>query len=141
MPYPMHPPWARRALYTLRAALYVMCLIMGVGAIWLTPMTVSDRLPDFITDLWGVIAVAGATGALFGAVSRRYRWEMTSLPLIIGAVMIYAITVWDIATDAPTRLAQASAVTALLLSLTVRYIDLLVVRARLRHEADKGLTG
>ncbi|MCC2033058.1 hypothetical protein [Microbacterium allomyrinae] len=125
-------------LYGLRAALYLMCLLMGVGAVWLTPTTVSDRLPGFVTDLWGVIAVLGALACLGGALSRLYRWELIGLPLVIGAVVIYAITVWEIAADAPTRTAQASAVTALLFALGIRWIDLLVVRGRLVRENQGG---
>lgn len=141
MPYLEQPPWARRLLHALRAVLYGMCLVMGVGAVWLTPQTVSSRLPGFLTDAWGLLAVAGAVGCLCGAVARRYRWELTALPLLIGALVIYAWTVWDIASDAPTRTAQAAAVTSLLLALAIRYVDLLVVRARLRRQHDRGLTG
>lgn len=141
MPYLEQPPWARRLLHALRVALYTMCLIMGVGAVWLTPQTVSSRLPGFLTDVWGLLAVVGAVGCLCGALIRRYRWEMTCLPLLAGAVVIYAWTIWDITTDAPTRTAQAAAVTSLMLALTIRYVDLLVVRVRLRRQHDQGLTG
>lgn len=134
MPYAMHPPWARRILFALRALLYVACLVMGAAAVWLTPKTLSARMPGFITDLWGVIAVAGALACLAGALTRRYRFELVGLPLVVGAVIIYAITVWDIAVDAPTRTAQASAVSALLIALAIRWVDLLVVRARLVAE-------
>lgn len=141
MPYLEQPVWARRLLHTLRGFLYGMCLLMGVGAVWLTPQTVSVRLPGLLTDVWGILAVAGAVGCLAGALTRRYRWELTALPLLLGAAGIYAWTVWDIATDAPTRTAQAAAVTSLLLALLIRYVDLLVVRARLRRQHDRGTAG
>lgn len=134
MPYLSHPRWARRSLYMLRALLHLAALTMGVWAVWLTPQTVSARLPAFITDVWGVLAVVGAVACLYGALTRRYRWELTGLPLEVGAVVIYAVTVWDITTEAPTRLAQASAVTALALALLIRYVDLLVIRQRLIRE-------
>lgn len=135
MPYAMHPPWARRTLYVLRALLYLACLVMGAAAVWLTPRTLSARMPGFITDLWGVIAVAGALACLVGALTRRYRFELVGLPLAVGAVIVYAVTVWDIAVDEPTRVVQASAVSALLIALAIRWVDLLVVRARLVEES------
>lgn len=134
MPYLSHPTWARWTLYVLRAAVHAAALVMGVGAVWLTPQTVSERLPGYLTDVWGILAVIGALGCIYGALTRRYRWELTGLPLEIGAVLIYAITVWDITTDAPTRLAQAGAVTALCLALAVRAVDLIVIRNRLTRE-------
>lgn len=141
MPYPQTPVWARRVLSVLRALLYGMSVVMGVGAVWLTPVTVSERLPAVLTDAWGVLAVGGALGCLTGALTRRYRWELTSLPLLIGATLIYALTVWDIATDAPTRTAQAAAITSLMLAFSIRYVDLLIVRGRLRREHDHGASG
>lgn len=141
MPYLEHPRWARRLLHTLRGVLYGMCLVMGIGAVWLTPQTVSSRLPGVLTDVWGLFAVVGALGCLIGALTRRYRWELTSLPLLAGAVLIYAWTIWDIVTDQLTRTAQASAITALLVALAIRYVDLLVVRARLRRQHEMGVRG
>lgn len=140
MPYVMAPPWARRTVYTLRVGTYTALLVCGAGAVWLTPQTVGSRLPPVLSDAWGILAILGALGALYGATSRRYRWEVTSLPLLAGAILIYAVTVWHIVATAPTRLAQAAAITALLLSLAVRYVDLLLVSARDRREHDQGLT-
>jgi len=141
MPYVEQPIWARRLLHMLRALLYGICLVMGIGAVWLTPQSVSIRLPGTLTDIWGMLAVAGAVGCLCGALMRRYRWELTSLPLLIGAVVIFAWTIWDAVADTPTRTAQAAAVTSLLLALAIRYVDLLVVRSRLRQQHDRRIKG
>lgn len=134
MPYVLAPRWARILLYWLRAALYGALLVAGVGAVWLTPQTISARLPGALTDIWGAFAVVGALVCLVGAMRRRYRWEMTGLPLVAGAVLIYALTIWDIVPDTLTRLAQAASVTALLLALVIRYVDLELVRRRLLRE-------
>ncbi len=139
MPYVMAPPWARRLLHLLRGGMYTMLLLSGLGAWLLTPMTVGDRLPPLLTELWGLLAVVGSVGALYGSLTRRYRWEVTSLPLLCGAVLIYAVTVWHIVAVAPTRLAQAGSITALLLALAIRYVDLLLVSARMRREHDREL--
>lgn len=141
MPYVEHPTWARRLLYVLRALLYGLCLVMGVGAVWLTPQSVSIRLPGFLTDVWGVLAVVGSVVCLIGALVRRYRWELTALPLLAGAAVIYAWTIWDAVPDTPTRTAQAGAVSSLLLALAIRYVDLLVVRWRLRRQHDQRTKG
>lgn len=138
MPYVEHPTWARRLLHVLRALLYSICVVMGMGAVWLTPQSVSSRLPGALTDVWGLLAVAGAVGCLTGALARRYRWELTTLPLLIGAVVIYAWTSWDAVTDTITRTANAAAVTGLVLALAIRYVDLLVVRSRLRRQHEQG---
>lgn len=134
MPYTRTPLWAKWTLYGLRFALYLALLASGVGAVWLTPATLSTRLPTFITDLWGALAVAGAVVALYGAATLRYRWEVSALPFIAAAVLIYAATIWDITATTPTRLAQASAITALLFALLIRYVDLLVVSIRERRD-------
>lgn len=141
MPYLRHPRWARRILYVLRAILYALALAMGAGAVWWTPVTVSERMPAIVTDAWGLIALAGGALCITGALRTRYRFELTGLPLLVGATVIYAITIWDIYADQDTRLAQASAVSALLVSFTIRWIDLLVVRWRLVKEHEAGGSG
>lgn len=140
MPYTRHPRWARWVLYALRAALYALALSMGVGAVWLTPVTVSERMPGLITDAWGAIALIGAVLCIFGTLTQRYRWELSGLPLLVGATIIYAATVWDIFADQATRLAQASAVSALFVAFAIRWVDLLVIRLRLvrEHQARNG---
>lgn len=137
MPYTTHPPWARWLLYSVRAAGYTMLLVSGVGAVWLTPVTVADRMPVVLTDLWGIVAVGGGAAALFGSLTRRYRWELSGLPFLATAVLIYAATLWHIAADAPTRLAQAAAITALLCLLVIRYVDLYLVSRRMRAEHER----
>lgn len=137
MPYVLAPPWARWALYVLRATMYTALLASGVGAWLLTPTTVSDRLPEWIADAWGGLAIVGALGALYGSLTRRYRWEVSALPFLIAATLVYAATIWNIVGDAPTRLAQAAAVTGLVLALTIRYVDLLLVAARMRRAHDR----
>lgn len=134
MPYTRTPLWAKWTLYGLRFSLYLALLASGAGAVWLTPMTLSNRLPTIITDVWGALAVIGSLVALYGAAALKYRWEVSGLPFVIAAVLIYAATLWDITTTAPTRLAQAAAITALLIALTIRYVDLLLVAIRLRRE-------
>lgn len=134
MPYTREPAWARWILYVLRGLLYVFALLMSVGAIWFTPETVSARMPALITDLWGMIALVGGALCLGGSLWARYRFELTGLPLLVGATIIYAVTIWDIYTDQDTRLAQASAVSALFVSFTIRWVDLLLVRWRLVRE-------
>lgn len=138
MPYTRHPTWARWTLYGLRSALYVFALTMGFGAVWLTPTTISERMPPLITDLWGAIAVIGGVLCVYGAFAQRYRWELNGLPLLVGATVIYALTIWDIYTDQSTRLAQASAITALFLAFAIRWVDLIVIRLRLVREHRNG---
>ncbi|MBN8881469.1 MAG: hypothetical protein J0H73_04045 [Salana multivorans] len=137
MPYLAHPRWAAVGLYLLRAVLYLALLLMGAGAVWLTPQTIGAQMPAFITDAWGTLAILGALGCLYGSLTRRYRLELVALPLLIGAVIVYAISIWGIVVDAPTRTAQASAITALVIALGIRWVDLLVVRGRLRREHDR----
>lgn len=142
MPYITAPPWARRVSYGVLVGVYTMALVMGAGAVLLTPTTISARMPSWLTDAWGVLAVAGALGCLYGAVTRRYRWEWVWLIALIGATVVYAITVWDIVGDAPTRLAQAGAISTMALSLTLRYVQLWSIRSRevADHKARTGRT-
>ena len=137
VPYTTEPPWARRVLYCVRAAAYSMLLTSGVGAWLLTPTTVADRLPPGLSAAWGLIAVGGGALALFGSLTRRYRWELVGLPFLTTAFMIYAGSVWHIVIGAPTRLAQSAAITGLLALLVIRYVDLLRVSRRLRAEHDR----
>ncbi|MBQ9918008.1 MAG: hypothetical protein IJO71_12525 [Microbacterium sp.] len=141
MPYTRHPRWARWILYVLRAALYALALSMGVGAVWFTPVTVSERMPAMLTDVWGAIALVGGVLCIGGSLAQRYRFELTGLPLLVGATIIYAATIWDIFREQDTRLAQASAVSALFVSWSIRWVDLLVIRWRLVREHRTGSPG
>lgn len=135
VPYVLTPRWVRRTLAVLASVQYGMCLVMGVGAVWLTPTTITARVDGTVTDIWGVLALAGALPCLIGALRRRYPMELIGLPLLMGAVFVYAVTVWDATLDVPTRLAQAAAITSLFLGFAIRYTYLLGVRARERIEA------
>ena len=136
VPYIDAPPAGARADYVLRAVTYALLLVMGVGAVWWTPSTIDARMPQIVTVAWGCFAIVGSLLCLRGSLARRYPSELVGLPLLLGSVGMYAITVWSMVPVASTRLAQAAAVAALAASLGTRLSHLCVVRWRARREAD-----
>ena len=137
MPYMQAPPRLAAAWdYALRAGMYVMTLIMGVGAVVWTPATIDARMPAVVTVAWGWLAILGSLLCLWGCTRRVYPPELIGLPLVVGAVIVYAITIASIIPDSPTRLAQYGAVSALAWGLGTRWNHLRAIRWRRRHEAD-----
>lgn len=138
MPYPTKPRWVVKTVYSLRTAFYSLTLLAGIAAIWLTPNTIADRLSSILTVSWGWMLIVASIVAIFGVAKKLFRFEFAALPFIITGIMIYTVTVIDLAVETPTRLAQAASLSALFVIVCIRFTELLLVTIRLRmmHDSD-----
>lgn len=81
----------------------------------------------------------GSVTAIYGVVRKLFRFEFIALPFIITGMSIYGVTILSLLVETPSRLAQASAVTALLVITIIRYVELWVVTLKLSRLHDKRL--
>lgn len=130
VPYTLTPAWAHWVLYIARMGAYGMLLTSGIGAFFFTPTSIADAISIQLTDSWGVIAMLGAALTMYGSARELYRWELAGLPLTGAAMIIYGYTVWVLTADMVTRLAQAGAISSLVLLLFIRTVDLTLVWRR-----------
>lgn len=106
-----------------RGVSYILMGLAGVAVFILTPTTIEYAIGVFAVYLWGGLLVPGLIAGV-SAFHGRYRWEYPILPLLIAGLVVYALTLWVMVTDTPTRLAQTLIITAFVHKLVGRFLDL-----------------
>ncbi|MGX9349397.1 hypothetical protein [Microbacterium sp. KNMS] len=135
MPDRMIPPRWRVVLRGARAALYALVIVSGVAGVVWPPRTLVGTIGEQLTTWWTVLAAVGGIAALVGVLTDRWPVEWLAAWPAAGGMLGYAVTVWGIvATGEATRVTQAAAVTAVVVALAYRGLELGAHAAKLRAD-------
>ena len=124
MPDRLLPLWARTLLRILRMALYSLTALAGLAAIAWPPASITGQVGLHVAQGSGVMCLVASLVCLISQVLHRWMWEWVAVWWVGAAIAAYATTVWILAASTPERVQQASAVTALCLTLLIRGVDL-----------------
>ena len=94
------------------------------GAVVLTspPRTIGGPLGDILTTVWGILWVSALIPA-WASLYNKYRLEYPAILLVTAGVAIYASNIWTQVPETPTRATQALTVTALVVCLSLRWLN------------------
>ncbi len=138
MPDRFIPPRWRIVLRTTRAVLYLLVLAAGVAGVVWQPRTIAGTIGEPLTYWWAILAATGSIIALAGVVADRWHLESVAVWPAAGGMIGYAVSLWGIvATGEQTRVTQACVVSALVVALAYRGLELAAHAAKLRahHES------
>jgi hypothetical protein len=135
------PPKWRHSLRVSRGAMYIALVFAGAFGVMLTPLSISGAIGEPLSQWWAFLLGTGAVGALIGVGLDRYRVEWIALWPAIGGGSIYAITIWSfVASGEGGRATQASVVTAMVLALLFRALELGAHAAKLRADHENKMS-
>lgn len=124
---PFETPWMRRfatATDLFRTLQNVFVTLAGIAAIVWTPRTIEGPIGDVILVFWVTFLLVGGAVAAYGAARRRQRVELPALWAGAGGIGIYAIIVWSLALETPSRTLQALILTGATCAWLARAFDL-----------------
>lgn len=128
LPAPM-----RRLDMAVRAFAWAMLVGVAGAVTFVPPETIISQQPGWMTFLWAALMGVGGLAAIV-AVFRNDHWLELVGGLAVGAgLSAYALTVWSLVEDSPSRMGQAFALTGLIGFVGVRVVRCGVHAYRVRR--------
>ena len=125
---------AARSVLTLA---WLFVALGSIGANFVTPITIESEIGTILSYVWANIAALGALFAALGTILNLYRVEWVAAWFTAAGLALYCGTVWWLfLAGAPTRLTQASYITAFLLFVVLRGIMGGALAAKLRAASN-----
>lgn len=106
----LDPPWPTILKATL-LVVYVLMAAAGLFALILTPSSVEGAVGEALMTVAGVAALTGAAAAAAGVLI-DWRLERVAVLGTIVASAAYAVAIWVLVGETPTRAMQAAWITA-----------------------------
>lgn len=127
------PAPLRRLDTAVRAFAWAMLVGVAGAVTFVPPETIISQQPGWMTFLWAVLMGVGGLAAIV-AVFRNDHWLELVGGLAVGAgLSAYALTVWSLVEDSPSRMGQAFALTGLIGFVGVRVVRCGVHAYRVRR--------
>lgn len=104
------------------ATYYSLIFLQGIAVLVIPPQTIEGPLSTPLTFAWGIFLTVAVIPAI-ASINGRFKWEYTTLPLVIAGMGIYVLALWSLVPATPTRAAQALAITALTVGIARRWFD------------------
>lgn len=127
----------RKHVYSLAGA-WTFITASGVGGFFLTPVTVVTELGSIIPKIGSAgLILAGIIG-LLAVLFRRWGYEAVAAYFALSGLIAYSTNVWVLTfTGSPSRLQQASLITALIFFLIFRIVSFSAHSAKRRREHEE----
>lgn len=135
MPDSNLPRWGQKTLRGLRTLAYASLAASAWGALFYTPVGPSEVASRHAFYVWGALCLVSSLICMFASFKHRWRLEGLFVWIVGGSLSIYVSTVWSLFVQGPTRLTQAGAVTAVLVFLVIRGVELAIFAEQARRHA------
>lgn len=113
----------RRRQRPLWVIFHIGILAAGISFVVWGSVPVIETAGRSLTYVWGVSFVLGSALSLTGVLFRRWTGEIVGMPLEMGGLLAYAVSLWLTLPGLLTRTGLALLLSALVLPLWARWRD------------------
>ncbi|MCR6703165.1 MAG: hypothetical protein NVV66_00150 [Cellulomonas sp.] len=124
------PPWARVTGRVLRASMYALGVVVGIGDLVATSPVIRDSVGLPALQVWGWLAILSGLVGCVAVLTWRWRWEYVATCALSLALAARAVAVWATVDDVVARIAPAAGMTIAALACVLRGLDLTIFAIR-----------